>query len=766
MQLRRTLALPLCLLALLVGPLPACGDDEDAEADKPAEEGEGEAEDEGGEEAGEEGGAVAETKRSMAALTGLERFKHWSPRHAFLKAPVVAGSVISEDEAIAATKDGQVGVSTDGGESWTWTAAGDRVVDVAGYPGGPYVQLHEGSMSISDDGLIWRRLPRHTEDTLIDVVAAEVGLIAIGKRGAWVHFKKDGSAGAGGQLPDNFKAKAITELNSAVLAWSGKRGYGTADGESWTELETLPPLPDGRDFLTSAGSCSIGRVDRGKGVVCSVTGTAYGVGEEFVVDSRGVVSLTTDGGETWVTSRLPFKGANSIFGTPGGPYYAVGNSGAVAISKDGGATWVDQKWQESANLLDGVVDGDTVIIVGAKGTLIYSKDGAKKWEYAQPPVGKNLNWVAKVGDRFVASDGRAFIASANGSEWLETEAIELPGSPGPCGDEGPADGEACRYDADVTSPEGIPDVRSLTFEGDVGLAMGDDGLVALTQDGGASWTETHGLELGRSGATAFSVRGQELVATNGSRLVVSSDGGASWTEAEFAGKPRFSDVLIASEFRVAAAKGELLVSSVDPKLWISAEGEDLGKSWIVLYEVAGAVYAADGRGELVRSEDGETWTRVITGVSTGIVSMAGEGDSVWAASEAGRRSDPQLLRSEDGGAHFIHVGPGPTRSPELHFEDGAIHWRGLVSKDLGTSWRPTEAAFHGGAVEVRDGSGMKLANYTSRYVRDELVVIIGEGAKDVVRIETAPNEGGVLECDADSGCWMLADGVLYRPLGK
>ena len=365
-------------------------------------------------------------KPKRAPITGLDRFKHWAPNRALLNTPTVVADVISSKELIVATRDAHVGVSQDGGETWTWSKADDAVRDVTGFEGGPYATLHEGAISLSDDGLLWRRLPRYGADSLIDVVAADIGLVAIGKNGGFIHVNKDGSLGAEGWLPDKFKPKAVLELNGAVLAWSGKKGYGTTDGSTWTELETLPSMPDGRTYLTSAGSCSIGKVGKRKGVVCSVTGTAHGVGDEFVVENKGTTSLTRDGGETWVTSTLPFKSANAIFGKAGGPYYAIGNSGAIAISKDG-ETWVDQKWEESANLLDGIVDGQKVIIVGANGTLIYSQDGGSKWEYAQPPVGKNLAWVGKASGQFVASDGRSFVSSQNGADWVEAEAIEILG---------------------------------------------------------------------------------------------------------------------------------------------------------------------------------------------------------------------------------------------------------------------------------------------------------------------------------------------------
>jgi photosystem II stability/assembly factor-like uncharacterized protein len=738
------------------------GDEADASeategSDKPADPGAGE---------------VAAAARAKPAVTGLDRFKHWVPEHAFLNSPTVVADVISETELIVATRDAHIGVSVDAGETWEWSKANDAVRDVTGYPGGPYVALHEGALSLSDDGVVWRRLPRYGGDSLIDVVAAEIGLVAIGNNGSFVHLGKDGSPigpAHAGLLPDKFKPKTITELNGAVLAWSGKRGYGTTDGATWTELEAIPVMPDFKTYLTSAGSCTLAKVGKGKGVVCSVSGTAHGLGDEFAVDNKGTVSLTADGGETWKSSRLPFKGANTIFGATGGPYYALGNGGAVAISKDGGQTWVDQKWEESANLVDGVVDGQTIVIVGAKGTIIYSTNGGSKWDYAQPPVGQNLSWVGKVSGQFVASDGRNFIASQTGADWVETDPVELPGKLGDCTSNGPEDNASCRWSASVSTPDGLPEVRGLTFDGDVGLALGDNALVAVTRDGGATWVSANSLGLGRNGGTALAVRGDKVLATDGARLVSTVDAGASWIEGQMVRKYSINAVHIsASGILYAAARDEILAAKVDPKLWLPAANESLKGDWRWIFEISGAVYVAGTKGQLLRSEDGSAWTAIETGTSNPVIAMAGEGDEVWAVTSYSRKANNLLLRSEDGGRHFILVGESPstTDAPDLGFADGAVAWADLVSRDDGETWRRETERYFPGLVDVADGSGMLITNLVYRYGPDRLYVVTGEGERDWVRIDSAFNEGGAIQCDSTSGCWMLAAGVLYRPIGR
>ena len=105
-------------LSLLACLTVACGDDK-AEAGEAGTEG---AAAEAGEAAEGDGGGEAQPeaqpKAGPSPVTGADRFKHWSPRHAFINTPVILGDVISASEAIVATAGGHVGVTTDGGASW------------------------------------------------------------------------------------------------------------------------------------------------------------------------------------------------------------------------------------------------------------------------------------------------------------------------------------------------------------------------------------------------------------------------------------------------------------------------------------------------------------------------------------------------------------------------------------------------------------------------------------------------------------------------
>ena len=693
--------------------------------------------------------------------TGPERFHHWSPLHAFIQAPVITAEVIGEQEAIVATRDAHVGLTRDGGATWTWTRAPQPVLGVAGYPGGPYVLLHQGWLSLSDDGRIWTPQARWTNDTLIDVLASELGVFAIGRAGTWLHFARDGSGGTAASLPAGFKATSLGELNGAVLAWSGRKGYGTTDAANWTELESVPSLFDGSSVATSAGRCVLSKAT----IACAVEGMAHGIGTEIAVENKGAVALSRDGGKTWLNSTLPFAGANSIFGEPGGPYWATGKAGKLASSRDG-TSWADVDIGEPLDLLDGLVDGDLILIVGSKGTIMSSRSAGSEWSFAEPPISKNFSWVGKAEGRYLVSDGRAFVTSSDASEWQPIDLEPISSAPGPCSP-APEAGERCRWSTRSAVPEHLPAIRGFDFEADVGLAYGDDGLIAMTHDGGASWSVERGLGLGPRGATALHVRGTNMLATNGARLVVSSDGGETWKDGQMAGSPRFVAVHVSAIGPWVAAGNSVLTAKSDLTLWTAPTSFEpaTGTVWLAIHETAGALYLAGAKGELRRSEDGETWMPVLTGEPTPVIAMAGEGERVWATTAYGRKSNNVLLRSDDGGQHFARVTEmsDATDEPDLGWSEGALRWRDLVSLDEGASWKRERLNYFPGAAAIPDGSGMAIVNRVLAYSPDRLYVVTGPGEHDWLRIDAAQIEGGKITCDTE-GCVMLAGGVVYRPL--
>jgi photosystem II stability/assembly factor-like uncharacterized protein len=746
-------------LGCLFMTAPGCGDDEgESDTEQAADA------DAGSDAEPAEGGLVASLDQAIPpGASGPERFHHWSPLHAFIHTPVITAEVIGDQEAIVATRDAHVALTRDGGLTWTWTRAPQPVVGVTGFPGGPYVLLHQGWLSLSDDGRVWTPQPRWTNDVLIDVLASELGLFAIGKAGTWLHFAKDGSGGTAGALPDGFRAGALGELNGAVLAWSGKTGYGTTDAATWTKLESVPSLFDGRSVATSAGRCVLNKAK----IACAVEGTAHGIGTdltEVIVENKGAVALSRDGGKTWLNSNLPFAGANAIFGPPLGPYWAIGKGGKLASSRDG-TSWTDLDLEEPIDLLDGLVDGDLILIVGSKGTIMSSRNAGAEWSFAEPPVGKNFSWVGKSEGRYMASDGRAFVTSSDANAWVEVGPVALPGGLAAC-DPTPASGERCRWSTRSAIPEDLPAIRGFDFDADVGLAYGDDGLLAVTHDGGATWTVERGLGLGERGATALHARGANMLVTNGARLVVSTDAGATWKDGQMAGAPRFFAVHVAENGTWIAAGNELLTAKTDPTLWTRPEAIEPAKAtWLAIHETAGAIYLAGLEGKLSRSDDGVNWTAVLTGEATPVIAMAGEGERVWAATAYGRKSNNVLLRSDDGGRHFARITEmaDATDVPDLGWSEGALHWRDLVSHDEGASWKRERENYFPAAVPIAAGSSMAIVNRVFTYSPDRLYLVTGAGEHDWLRIDAAQTEGGTISCDT-AGCVMLAGGVIYRPL--
>ena len=94
-------------------------------------------------------------------------------------------------------------------------------------------------------------------------------------------------------------------------------------------------------------------------------------------------------------------------------------------------------------------------------------------------------------------------SSPDGKVWtFGTDPTVLDGMPvfvpraGKCEGVLPAAQETCKLTRSVASPAGLPEVRLVRFTGDVGLAMGDSALVAMTSDGGATWASHSGYGLG------------------------------------------------------------------------------------------------------------------------------------------------------------------------------------------------------------------------------------------------------------------------------
>lgn len=250
--------------------------------------------------------------KQLSSAEAAARFTAWTPIPAFLSAPVIGGAVVGDKGAIVFTKDNHVGVTTDGGVSWGFVKMTTGTVKAAaGAPGGPYIVTGAGGfVSVSADGRIWTDLPRESNEDLVGVAVGDLGIAAVGAKGAFLRMDKKGASPTLTQL-DGFKAQGVVVDAARYVVFAGKKAQESTDGIAWTPVDYVA-AGAGSAAPTSRGLCSIGNVGKKKGVVCKVAGTAYGLdgGAVLVVD-KAWVALTRDAGSSWSLAPLPSRGSRA-----------------------------------------------------------------------------------------------------------------------------------------------------------------------------------------------------------------------------------------------------------------------------------------------------------------------------------------------------------------------------------------------------------------------------------------------------------------------
>lgn len=256
--------------------------------------------------------------------------------------------------------------------------------------------------------------------------------------------------------------------------------------------------------------------------------------------TQGSILRTTDGGATWRrvsppdTEGLDFRDmeafdANTAYALSAGP----GPASRLYHTSDGGANWrlllandaPKGFWDAIAfwNPRRGVLMGDPA---GATFDIRLTDDGGRTWRRPErlPEARPEESAFAASGTcLIVGGGGRAWFATGGkgggrvfrSSDWGRTwDASETP----------------VRHDG---ASSGIFSIafrdhrRGIVVGGDFQKPGEARGHVAITGDGGLTWTPVQGPPLYLS---AVRWRGDVLVATGPSGTVQSSDGGRTWTE--------------------------------------------------------------------------------------------------------------------------------------------------------------------------------------------------------------------------------------------
>ncbi len=223
-----------------------------------------------------------------------------------------------------------------------------------------------------------------------------------------------------------------------------------------------------------------------------------------------------------------------------------------------------------------------------------------------------------------------------------------------------------------------------------GFAVGTDGTILCTSDGGANWQEqTSGLEGSERSLTSVACLAPDEAWTVGAGAALRTvDGGGDWERTQAFLAPGSSPARVhaidfADASRGWAAAGWQVLGTSDGGLhWTVQVREVPARSALSFGQVAaatdrvwvaGSITAQPQPDEvagavLVSSDGGRTWKRQLETTGVGIDDLCATDDHhVWALAGG------DLYRSVDGGAHWLRIrGQGGSR---LAFADASTGWR-------------------------------------------------------------------------------------------
>jgi photosystem II stability/assembly factor-like uncharacterized protein len=405
-------------------------------------------------------------------------------------------------------------------------------------------------MATDDGGETWTRIvlaPAVGQSSLYDIVfTGSKTALAVGNSQI-LHTADGGKNWQKAETPDAIKFP----LQKIVFSDS-KNGIAIGDTESiaWTEDGGLnwirSKLPAGTEtsvlrvvasksqnnWLSAGDSGTIlGTSDRGEHWERMLTPsdftsniysmTFFSPGGGVATGSDTTILRTEDSGKTWERAKLPvgirsdLRAAAFANGSPNG--VSVGSAGTILRTQDGGKNWDISKVPDGKkpNLHAVAFFGDSIVVaVGESGTILRSDDGGKAWNPAKAPPGflANLKIVRYTGGTNAIAAGDKIVRTVDGGRTWELAAtppeagsIDALAFAGPSngvavGTGGSSKGIVWTEDggktwqlAKTTSTKDSPEtgLRAVVLNGtSTGIAVGANGLMLGTRDGGKTWSRT------------------------------------------------------------------------------------------------------------------------------------------------------------------------------------------------------------------------------------------------------------------------------------
>ena len=228
----------------------------------------------------------------------------------------------------------------------------------------------------------------------------------------------------------------------------------------------------------------------------------------------GAVLHTSDGGKTWARQKSGTDYTlSAIYFIDVRNGWAVGDEGTIIATNDGGKTWTSQKSPVPYFLMDVYfLTPSRGLIVTERTHILSTDDGGKTWKVQfkdEDYILKALSFCNNETGWAVGEFGYIYRTKDGGNTW-EKQAGFSDLSP----ETGELIGGTYLFDVKAISP-------------DVAWAVGIEGYVAKTTDGGKTWQQ---VKTGAPKVPLFSITSKAdslLIAGNGVFLV-SPDSGKTW----------------------------------------------------------------------------------------------------------------------------------------------------------------------------------------------------------------------------------------------
>lgn len=263
---------------------------------------------------------------------------------------------------------------------------------------------------------------------------------------------------------------------------------------------------------------------------------AYGV----AVGSFGSVLLSDDGGDAWHLADVP--GAKlALLGTAisAGRCLAVGQGGTVLVADDCRNWQVADSGSNERLMAVGLNTNGLAYAVGAFGTVLRSEDGGHSWRAVE------LDWSAlsPTGAEPHLYDVHV---SGNGAVTLVGEFGLILRS---------RDGDDWRI-----AHSGEQSLFALAVSGDMAYAVGQGGVVLVSNDGSEDW---HPLKSGTSAILTgvWSDGTGRVIASGLNTILHSEDGGRSWRQSDAGAHAHAAHMAIAASESVGGGQRVLMVGS-------------------------------------------------------------------------------------------------------------------------------------------------------------------------------------------------------------